>query len=106
MKYLATDEHALALLSNGLRNVPTTTASLKSSELTPDPKFKVFLDIFAHPKTATTPITAAGSANQELFQNFVAKWQAGKVVRPAGRPGRGRQADRRAARPVGGHAGA
>ena len=85
MKYLATDEHALALLSNGLRNVPTTTSSLKSSELTPDPKFKVFLDIFAHPKTATTPITAAGSANQELFQNYVSKWQAGKVVRPAGR---------------------
>jgi multiple sugar transport system substrate-binding protein len=39
----------------------------------------VFLDIFAHPKTATTPITAAGSANQELFQDFVSKWQAGKV---------------------------
>jgi multiple sugar transport system substrate-binding protein len=80
VKYLATDEHALALLSNGLRNVPTTTSSLKSSELTPDPKFKVFLDIFAHPKTATTPITAAGSANQELFQNFVSKWQAGKAT--------------------------
>jgi multiple sugar transport system substrate-binding protein len=79
VKYLTTDEHALALLSNGLRNVPTTTASLKSGELTPDPKFKVFLDIFAHPKTATTPITAAGSANQELFQDFVSKWQAGKV---------------------------
>jgi multiple sugar transport system substrate-binding protein len=78
VKYLTTDEHALALLSNGLRNVPTTTASLKSGELTPDPKFKVFLDIFANPKTATTPITAAGSANQELFQDYVNKWQAGK----------------------------
>ncbi|HEX7298808.1 MAG TPA: ABC transporter substrate-binding protein [Solirubrobacteraceae bacterium] len=84
VKYLTTDEHALAVLSNGLRNVPTTTASLKSSELTPDPKFKVFLDVFAHPKTATTPITAAGSANQELFQDFVAKWQAGKVTDLAG----------------------
>jgi multiple sugar transport system substrate-binding protein len=79
LKYLTFDTHALAKLSNGLRNVPTTTASLKSGELTPDPKFKVFLDIFAHPKTATTPITAAGSANQELFQDYVAKWQAGKV---------------------------
>jgi multiple sugar transport system substrate-binding protein len=78
VKYLTTDEHALALLSNGLRNVPTTTSSLKSGELTPDPKFKVFLDIFANPKTATTPITAAGSANQELFQDYVNKWQAGK----------------------------
>jgi multiple sugar transport system substrate-binding protein len=84
VKYLTTDEHALSVLSNGLRNVPTTTASLKSNELTPDPKFKVFLDIFAHPKTATTPITAAGSANQELFQDFVAKWQAGKVSDLAG----------------------
>ena len=79
VKYLTTDEHGLSVLSNGLRNVPTTTASLQSNELTPDPKFKIFLDIFAHPKTATTPITAAGSANQELFQDFVAKWQAGKV---------------------------
>jgi multiple sugar transport system substrate-binding protein len=78
VKYLTTDQHALAVLSNGLRNVPTTTASLKSGELTPDPKFKVFLDIFANPKTATTPITAAGSANQELFQDYVNKWQAGK----------------------------
>jgi multiple sugar transport system substrate-binding protein len=80
VKFLTTDEHALAILSNGLRNVPTTTSSLKSTELTPDPKFKVFLDIFANPKTTTTPITAAGSANQELFQDFVAKWQAGKVT--------------------------
>jgi multiple sugar transport system substrate-binding protein len=80
VKYLTTDQHALAVLSNGLRNVPTTSASLTSSELTPDPRFKVFLDIFANPKTATTPITAAGSANQELFQDYVAKWQAGKVT--------------------------
>jgi multiple sugar transport system substrate-binding protein len=84
VKYLTTDEHALAQLSNGLRNVPTTTASLTSGDLTPDPKFKVFLDIFANPKTATTPITAAGSANQELFQTFVVKWQAGKASDLAG----------------------
>ena len=79
VKWLATDTHAQAVLSNGLRNVPTTSEALRSSELTPDPKFKPFLEIFAHPKTATTPITPAGSANQELFQNFVLKQQAGKV---------------------------
>jgi multiple sugar transport system substrate-binding protein len=84
VKYLTTDEHALALLSNGLKNVPTTTASLTSNELKPDDRFKVFLDIFAHPGTATTPITAAGSANQELFQTFVLKWQAGRVGDLAG----------------------
>jgi len=64
--------------------VPTTTASLKSNELKPDDRFKVFLDIFANPGTATTPITAAGSANQELFQTFVLKWQAGRVDDLAG----------------------
>jgi multiple sugar transport system substrate-binding protein len=84
MKWLATNDHAEATLSNGLRNVPTTTSTLKSSELTPDPKFKPFLDIFANPHTATTPITAAGSANQELFQTFVVKWQTGKATDLAG----------------------
>lgn len=85
VKWLSTDDHAEALLSNGLRNVPTTTSSLQSSELTPDPKFKPFMDIFANPNTATTPITAAGSANQELFQTWVVKYQSGKETDiPAG----------------------
>jgi multiple sugar transport system substrate-binding protein len=83
-KWLATDDQAEVLLSNGLRNVPTTTSALKSSELTPDPNFKPFLDIFANPNTATTPITAAGSANQELFQSWVAKYQSGKETDVAG----------------------
>ena len=30
-------------------------------------------------RAPTTPITAAGSANQELFQTYVVKNQAGKV---------------------------
>jgi multiple sugar transport system substrate-binding protein len=78
VKWLATDDHAEAMLSNGLRNVPTTTSSLESSEIAPDPLFKPFMDIFANDNTATTPITAAGSANQELFQAWVAKYQSGK----------------------------
>jgi len=80
VKYLATDPHAEALLSNGLRNVPTTNSSLHSNELTPDLRFKVFLNIFANPGTATTPITAAGSANQELFQTYVQKLQSGAMT--------------------------
>jgi multiple sugar transport system substrate-binding protein len=83
-KWLATDDHAEAMLSNGLRNVPTTSSSLKSSELTPDPKFKPFIDIFSNANTATTPITAAGSANQELFQTWVVKYQSGKETDLAG----------------------
>jgi multiple sugar transport system substrate-binding protein len=84
MKWLATDEHAEAMLSNGLRNVPTLSSALTSSELKPDPHFKPFLDIYANQHTATTPITAAGSANQELFQTFVVKYQSGKDTDLAG----------------------
>jgi multiple sugar transport system substrate-binding protein len=84
MKWLAADEHAEATLSNGLRNVPTLNAALTSSEIKPDPHFKPFLDIYANEHTATTPITAAGSANQELFQTFVVKFQSGKETDLAG----------------------
>ena len=79
MKWLAADEHAEAALSNGLRNVPTLTKALTSSEIKDDPLFKPFLDIYGNEHTATTPITAAGSANQELFNSFTNKWQAGRV---------------------------
>ena len=78
LRYLTTNSHALALLSNGLRNVPTTRASLKSPEIKPDPHFSVFLRIYAHPKSSTVPITAAGTAYQNLFTSFVSKWQAGR----------------------------
>jgi multiple sugar transport system substrate-binding protein len=79
LKFLATDDEAQVMLSNGLRNVPTTESSAKSPDLKPDPKFETFLKIFANQNTTTTPVTAAGSAYQELFNNFVNKWQAGRV---------------------------
>jgi multiple sugar transport system substrate-binding protein len=59
--------------------VPTTASSAKSPDLKPDPKFETFLKIFGDKNTTTTPITAAGSAYQELFNSFVDKWQAGRV---------------------------
>jgi multiple sugar transport system substrate-binding protein len=79
LKYLATDDKAMAQLSNGLRNVPTTESSAKSPDLKPDPKFETFLKIYGSPNTTTTPVTAAGSANQELFNSFTNKWQAGRI---------------------------
>jgi multiple sugar transport system substrate-binding protein len=79
LKFLATDDNAMVQLSNGLRNVPTTTTSAKSPDLKPDPKFATFLKIFGDKNTTTTPVTAAGSANQELFNSFTNKWQAGRV---------------------------
>jgi multiple sugar transport system substrate-binding protein len=79
VKYLTTNTHFLAQFSNGIRNVPTTTASLHSPELKPDAHFATFLKIFAHPKSWTSPITAAGVAYTNLVQNFFTKWQAGQV---------------------------
>jgi multiple sugar transport system substrate-binding protein len=79
VKYLTTDSHPLALFSNGIRNVPTTKASLNSREIKPDPRFKTFLKIFANPHSATSPITAVGNAYGSLIQAFTVKWQAGHV---------------------------
>jgi multiple sugar transport system substrate-binding protein len=79
VRYLTTNNHALAALSNGLRNVPTTSASLHSPELTPDAHFATFLKIFANPKSSTSPIMASGVAYTNLAQNFFTKWQAGSV---------------------------
>jgi multiple sugar transport system substrate-binding protein len=79
LKYLATDTGALVKMTNGIRNVPTTSDALMSTDIEPDENFQVFLDVFGHPETRTTPITVVGAANQELFDAFVTKWQAGKV---------------------------
>jgi multiple sugar transport system substrate-binding protein len=79
VKYLTTNTHALAELSNGLRNVPSTSASLTSKELTPDPHFATFLKIFGNKYSTTSPITAAGVSYTNAVQNFATKWQAGKV---------------------------
>jgi multiple sugar transport system substrate-binding protein len=79
VKWLTTDTHALAKLSNGLRNVPSTTASTHSSELTPDAHFATFLKIFNNPKSGTSPIMASGVSYTNLVQSFATKWQSGSV---------------------------
>jgi multiple sugar transport system substrate-binding protein len=79
VKYLATNTKALTKLSLGLRNVPSTLPTLKNPVLRKDPHFRVFLDIFANPKSSTQPVLKIGAQNQTLFATFVEKWQAGHV---------------------------
>ena len=79
VRYLTTNPHFLAQFSNGIRNVPSTTAALHSPEIKPDAHFATFLKIFANPHSATTPITAVGAGYQDLIQAFAVKWQAGHV---------------------------
>jgi multiple sugar transport system substrate-binding protein len=80
VRYLTTNTHFLAQFSNGIRNVPSTTAALKSPEIKPDAHFATFLRIFGNPHSATTPITAVGAGYQDLIQAFAVKWQAGHIA--------------------------
>jgi multiple sugar transport system substrate-binding protein len=79
VKYLTTNTHALAMFSNGIRNVPSTAAAARSKELKPDANFATFTKIFTNPRSTTIPVTPLGSAHLETFTSFLAKWQAGKV---------------------------
>jgi multiple sugar transport system substrate-binding protein len=79
VRWLTTNDHALAKFSNGIRNVPSTRSSGHSKELKADPRFATFVRIFNNPHSATAPITAAGSAWNTLVGRFTVKWQAGKV---------------------------
>jgi multiple sugar transport system substrate-binding protein len=79
VKYLTTNDHALATFSNGIRNVPSTVSSSRSKELKADPNFATFTRIFTNPKSSTIPITALGQAHLDTLQSFLARWQSGKV---------------------------
>lgn len=78
VRYLTSDSAAIVKLSNGIRNVPTTSDALASKDLVIDPEFKVFLDIFAHPATTTTPPSPIGAAYQEELSAFLQDYQSGK----------------------------
>jgi len=80
IKYLTTNDQAIVKLANSLKNVPTTTAALADPTVQADPNFKVFLDIFTNPNSATTPPSSSGPAYQETFNQFVTQWQSGKVA--------------------------
>ena len=80
IRYLTTDTGAIVKLSNALRNVPTTRDALASKDLTSDPEFKTFIDIFTNPKTATTPPSSAGPKYIELTEDFIDGYQSGKTA--------------------------
>jgi multiple sugar transport system substrate-binding protein len=79
VKWLSTDRGAQVGLATQLRNVPTLTSALTDPALTADQQFAVFLKIYANPASATTPPSAAGSANQDTLSALIDKYQAGAV---------------------------
>lgn len=80
VKYLTTDTGAMVKLSNGLRNVPTTTDALNSPQLQVDPAFQTFIDILKHPKSSSTTPTGNGNAYITSFTDWAQTWQSGKVT--------------------------
>jgi multiple sugar transport system substrate-binding protein len=79
IKYLTANTAAIVKLANSLKNIPSTKDALASKDLQLEAEFKTFIDIFNHPKSTTTPPSAAGPAYQETFQNWCLEWQSGKV---------------------------
>jgi multiple sugar transport system substrate-binding protein len=80
VQWMATDTPTLVYMANNVRNVPTTFASLESPDLDVTPQFKTFLDIFKNPDSHDKETSAIGAQDQDLFGNFLEKWQAGKVT--------------------------
>jgi diguanylate cyclase (GGDEF)-like protein/PAS domain S-box-containing protein len=79
VRYLTTDDAALAKLAAGLRNIPSTKASLGWQDPARDDRFSVFVEIFRHPRSSSPQITAAGVEYQNRFAEFADRWQAGEV---------------------------
>lgn len=80
VKYLTLDSGALQELAEGLKNVPTTIASLQDAKLQQDQHFKTFLDIFASPSLATNPASPNGGAYLKVAEDFGIAYQSGSVT--------------------------
>ncbi|MGA6169882.1 ABC transporter substrate-binding protein [Streptomyces sp. NPDC012600] len=79
VKYMTTDTEAVVNFSNGIRNVPSTLAALKSPDLKFDPRFRTFLDIAQHPKSSTSDGAVNGAAYQLTLQDFGYQYEKGAV---------------------------
>jgi diguanylate cyclase (GGDEF)-like protein/PAS domain S-box-containing protein len=79
VRYLTTDDAALAKLAIGLRNIPSTQSSLGWRDPARDDRFAVFVEIFGHPRSSSPQITAVGVEYQNRFAEFAERWQAGEV---------------------------
>ena len=62
VKYLTTNDHALARVRQRARQRADDDELARSPELIPDLTFAIFLKIYANPHSSTFPITAAGTA--------------------------------------------
>ncbi|WP_370970838.1 extracellular solute-binding protein [Amycolatopsis sp. cg9] len=79
IKQVTLDTDTLVDMANGLKNVPSTKASLTSPKLDLQPQFKTFLDIYDSGKLVANQTTPIGDAHLKAVNDFAEKWQAGSV---------------------------
>ena len=81
MKYLTTDDARAgqALQRSAQRPVDQERAALARPRPRTD-HFAVFLEIFGHPKSSASQVTAAGSTYEGVLNAFALRWQAGEVA--------------------------
>jgi multiple sugar transport system substrate-binding protein len=77
VKYLTTDTKAVTTLARGIRNVPTTFKALKDPVLNNDKQFRVFMRIYADPHSRYKQVTTLGTADVDLFSQWLGKYLAG-----------------------------
>jgi multiple sugar transport system substrate-binding protein len=77
VKFLTTDTQAVTTLARGIRNVPTTFKALKDPVLNNDKQFSVFMGIYADPHSRYKQVTALGTADVDLFSQWLSKYLAG-----------------------------
>ncbi|MGW3203381.1 ABC transporter substrate-binding protein [Streptomyces sp. NPDC001135] len=80
VKYITTDTDAVVGFANGIHNVPSTLAALKSPKLTYDPRFKTFLDIAADPNSTTSPASLNGGQYLVTIQQLGYDYESGRVT--------------------------
>ncbi|MEW2295663.1 ABC transporter substrate-binding protein [Streptomyces sp. NPDC006743] len=78
VKYISTDTDAVVGFANGIHNVPSTLAALKSPKLKYDPRFKTFLDIAGDPDSTTTPASVNGGQYLVTIQQLGYDYESGK----------------------------
>ncbi|MFE0028077.1 ABC transporter substrate-binding protein [Amycolatopsis sp. NPDC059021] len=79
IKQVTLDTDTLVDLANGLKNVPSTKASLSDPKLNLGEEFKTFLDMYGSGKLVPNPSTPIGDAHLKAVNDFAEKWQAGAV---------------------------
>ncbi|MDX6535113.1 MAG: multiple sugar transport system substrate-binding protein [Gaiellales bacterium] len=80
VKYLSADPAYLVAMANAVGNVPTTEESATAATFENTPQFQTFIDVWNNPKSSfSPPLTPTGAGYNDLLEDFVGEWQAGKV---------------------------